>query len=160
MPNTSSTKDDPYSFLASFDTAFLIDDSTSMTWNNSWGETSTALAAITPICTRHDADGIDLYFLNRKDDPKYHNITTASQVLETFQTVTPKGATPTGQRLQKILGAYLKEYEQLKKVGREDEKKPLNLIVITDGAASDDVESVIVQVAQKLDRLEAVPWQM
>ncbi|KAK3077221.1 hypothetical protein LTS18_010880, partial [Coniosporium uncinatum] len=60
--NTSTTRvilaaadDDPYAFLSTFDTLFLIDDSGSMA-GRSWRETAAALEAITPICTAHDAD--------------------------------------------------------------------------------------------------------
>ena len=38
--------------------------------------------------------------------------------------------------------------------------KPLNVIVVTDGVPSDDVESVIVAAARKLDRWEAPAWQV
>jgi hypothetical protein len=44
--------------------------------------------------------------------------------------------------------------------GQEVTVKPVNIIVITDGVASDDVESVIVQTARKLDAWAAVPWQI
>lgn len=57
-----TTSDSPYAFLTEFDTVFLIDDSGSMA-GRSWRETAAALSAITPICTSHDADGIDIYFL-------------------------------------------------------------------------------------------------
>lgn len=38
--------------------------------------------------------------------------------------------------------------------------KPINVIMITDGVPSDDPESVLLSVAQKLDRLEAPPHQV
>merc|ERR1711977_234166 len=40
------------------------------------------------------------------------------------------------------------------------ELKPLNLIVLTDGVPSDDVESVLLSAAKKLDKLEAPPFQI
>jgi hypothetical protein len=61
-----TTADSPYAFLTQFDTIFLIDDSGSMA-GRSWRETSAALRAIVPICTAHDADGIDIYFLNHRN---------------------------------------------------------------------------------------------
>lgn len=147
-------KDDQYSFLASFDTAFLIDDSGSMA-GRSWRECTSALEAITPICTAHDHDGVDIYFLNALDSPHYHNVTSATTVHEIFSTVRPQGGTPTGQVLNRILRKYLREFE-----AAPDATKPLNIIVITDGAPSDDVESVLINAAQKLDRLDAEPWQV
>ncbi|KAL6705653.1 hypothetical protein ACN47E_006600 [Coniothyrium glycines] len=151
---STSTDADPYAFLKSFDTIFLIDDSGSMA-GRSWRETSAALATITPICTERDADGIDIYFLNHPDSSLYKNVTTASTVVEIFQTVRPSGATPTGQRLNKILKPYLQRYER-----SPDATKPINIIVITDGEASDDVESPIIQAAKKLDKLDAPAWQV
>jgi uncharacterized protein YegL len=150
----ASTDSDPYAFLKSFDTVFLIDDSGSMA-GRSWKETGKALETITPICTQRDADGIDVYFLNHPDSSLYKNITTAGTVVEIFQTVRPSGATPTGQRLNKILKPYLQRFEK-----RPDSTKPINIIVITDGEPSDDVESPIIQAAKKLDKLDAPAWQV
>lgn len=144
---------DPYAFLRSFDTIFLIDDSGSMA-GRSWRETQDALATITPICTAHDEDGIDVYFLNHPDSDFYKRITSPETIIEIFQNVRPRGATPTGQRLQKILKPYLQRYEQ------DDKVKPINIIVITDGEPSDDVESPIIQAAKKLDKLDAPAWQV
>lgn len=86
----ASCDNDPYAFLTSFDTIFVVDDSGSMV-GRSWRETAKALEAITPICTAHDADGIDLYFLNAPDSEWYHNITTVSTVTEIFTAVQPRG---------------------------------------------------------------------
>ena len=124
----------------------------------SWRETSLALAAIAPICTAHDKDGIDIYFLNARDDASYQNITRPSDVQRIFETVRPSGGTPTGTRLNAILKPYLKECEATK--GNMESVKPLNIIVITDGVPTDDPESVIVSVAKKLDKMDAPPWQV
>ncbi|KAF2265178.1 hypothetical protein CC78DRAFT_462125 [Lojkania enalia] len=153
-PNVATDADDRYDFLKSFDTIFLIDDSGSMA-GRSWRETGEALKTITPICTQRDADGIDIYFLNHPDSSIYKNVKTASTVQEIFQTVKPGGGTPTGQRLNKILRPYLQRYQ-----ADPDGTKPINVIVITDGAPSDDVESVIINAAKKLDKLEAPAWQV
>lgn len=124
----------------------------------SWRETSAALASITPICTQHDKDGIDIYFLNAKDSDSYKNLTRPADVQRIFDTVRPGGGTPTGTRLNQILKPYLKECETKKQ--NIESVKPLNIIVITDGVPTDDPESVIVSVAKKLDKLEAPPWQV
>ena len=124
----------------------------------SWRETAAALATIAPVCTQHDKDGIDIYFLNARDDKAYQNIKEAGEVQSIFQTVRPSGGTPTGRRLDAILRPYLRECEA-KKNNFED-IKPLNIIVITDGVPTDDPESVIVSAAAKLDKLEAPPWQV
>ncbi|KAF9695364.1 hypothetical protein EKO04_006353 [Ascochyta lentis] len=153
-PRSASTADDQYAFLKSFDTIFLIDDSGSMA-GRSWRETGKALETITPICTERDADGIDIFFLNHPDSSLYKNVTTAGTVIEIFQTVQPGGATPTGQRLQKILKPYLERYQK-----NPETTKPINVIVITDGEPSDDVEAPIVAAAKKLDKLDAPAWQV
>ncbi|KAF2849100.1 hypothetical protein T440DRAFT_399857 [Plenodomus tracheiphilus IPT5] len=150
----TSTDSDPYAFLKSFDTVFLVDDSGSMA-GRSWKETASALEMITPICTARDADGVDIYFLNHPDSSIYCNITSPSTIVEIFQTVRPGGATPTGQRLNKILRPYLQRYER-----DPESTKPINIIVITDGEPSDDVESPIIQAAKKLDKLDAPAWQV
>ncbi|KAF5879678.1 putative von willebrand factor protein [Botrytis fragariae] len=147
VPNTAGTlpqhdlDGSPYALLSTFDTVLLIDDSTSMGWYThptAWEQVFFALQTIAPIITTYDADGIDVYFMNHKSKHKgnenegiagtgYYNIQNAASVEE---------------RAKKEL-----------KAGRE--VKPLNLIVITDGAASDDPESEIVKVARELDDLDA-----
>jgi len=146
--------DDRYAFLSSFDTVFLIDDSGSMA-GRSWRETAAALENITPICVAHDADGIDIHFLNAKDSPLFSNVTSANTVRDIFRSVRPQGGTPTGQRLNQILKPYLRQYE-----AEPDTTKPINIIVITDGEPSDDVESPIIMAAKKLDKLDAPAWQV
>ncbi|KAF2828165.1 hypothetical protein CC86DRAFT_393303 [Ophiobolus disseminans] len=151
---SADSDDDPYTFLKSFDTIFIIDDSGSMA-GSSWTETARALETITPICTARDADGIDIYFLNHPDSSHYKNITRDSVIKEIFQSVRPSGATPTGQRLHSILGPYLERYRK-----RPKTTKPINIIVITDGAATDDLDGPIMSAAKKLDRLDAPSWQV
>ena len=144
--------DDRYAFLSTFDTIFLIDDSGSMR-GQSWRETSQALETIAPICTAYDTDGIEIYFLNARN--AYRNVRSTAAVASIFNTVRSNGSTPTGQRLDSILVRYLQCY-----IASPLETKPLNIIVITDGKASDDVESPIIAAAKKLDRLDAPSWQV
>ncbi|KAK2005503.1 hypothetical protein LZ32DRAFT_612053 [Colletotrichum eremochloae] len=164
---SGSTPEDPYAFLSSFDTIFLIDDSGSMA-GRSWIEVQNVLGAITHICTSHDDDGIDLYFLNNKNTKSgnvkagkaangYYGIRRAETVHEIFTTVRPCGATPTGQRLRAILKPYLQLLESKDDV---ESVKPIDIIVITDGAPSDDVESTIISAAKKLDKLDAPMHQV
>lgn len=153
-PTGAAASDDRYAFLNSFDTVFLIDDSGSMA-GRSWRETKGALETITPICTAHDADGIDIYFLNAPDSPFFKGVKDLAAVREIFSTVKPQYGTPTGQRLNQILKPYLNRYQ-----ASPDQTKPLNVIVITDGEPSDDVESVIISAAKKLDKFDAPAWQV
>jgi hypothetical protein len=129
-----------------------------------WREVSQALATIAPIVTKHDSDGIDIYFLNHKSkdagEPSdgvaatgYKGIKHAIKITEIFERVRPQGGTPTGTRVHNILNPYLAKLENV--IGEGKEVKPMNLIVLTDGVPSDDVESVLLSVAKKLDRLDA-----
>ncbi|KPM44980.1 hypothetical protein AK830_g1536 [Neonectria ditissima] len=161
-----TSAEDKYAFLSTFDTVFVIDDSGSMA-GHCWREVREALGAITPICTSHDPDGIDVYFLNHKSRAAgssseapggYTKIRDAAQVQHLFESVSPNGSTPTGNRLQSILKPYMANLAR-----RQDNMesiKPINIIVITDGCPTDDPESIIVHHARKLDQLEAPPHQV
>jgi uncharacterized protein YegL len=160
--------EDPYSFLTTFDTTLLIDDSGSMA-GRGWREVSQALAIIAPIVSAHDDDGLDLYFMNHKSTDSgspnegiaaggYRGIKRAATVTEIFERVRPQGGTPTGIRVHNILKPYLAKLETEIAAGKE--MKPLNLIVLTDGVPSDDVESVLLSAAKKLDKLDAPPYQV
>jgi hypothetical protein len=171
-----STADDPYAFLSNFDTVILVDDSGSM-GGRSWRDTLLALKTITPICTAHDLDGIDIHFLNHPDRKEFSNVKSAGHVEEIFGTVKPRGTTPTGMRLKSLLEPYLERLEgkgtgavknllsfgKSKKVAlqkRFETIKPLNIIVITDGVPNDDVESVVINAAKRLDKMDAPAWQV
>ncbi|KAK0662935.1 hypothetical protein QBC41DRAFT_376645 [Cercophora samala] len=162
-----STPEDPYAFLSMFDTVFLIDDSGSMSSQNRWKETKSAVQSIAPICTAHDSDGVDVYFLNSKNpaDPSTGFIgrKTAASINQLFSDVRPTGWTPTGSRIRNILGPYVKRYVDAVNRGADPDNtgiKPVNLIVITDGAASDDPEGVIINLAKKLDDAGAPSHQV
>ncbi|PMD12221.1 hypothetical protein NA56DRAFT_695643 [Hyaloscypha hepaticicola] len=160
--------EDPYAFLTTFDTTLLIDDSGSMA-GRSWREVSQALAVIAPIVSSHDDDGLDLYFMNYKSadggSPNegiaaggYRGIKRAATVTEIFARVRPQGGTLTGTRVHNILKPYLAKLEAEMAAGKE--MKLLNLIVLTDGVPSDDVEAVLLLATKKLDKLDASPYQV
>ncbi|KAI0475700.1 hypothetical protein GGR56DRAFT_525785 [Xylariaceae sp. FL0804] len=199
-----STREDPFKFLTWFDTVFLIDDSASMTWSaksadahhhalpwvvgggrapdSRWDETRAALAALVPICTSHDDDGVDVYFLNHKSVQKpppsggsnngaaaaangYYNIRSPDAVSRIFEAVRPHGGTPTGPRLDDILCAYLRAYkreQQCQGQGLNNPLKPLNVIVVTDGEPSPGLEpdAVLAKVARALDDMLAPAHQV
>jgi uncharacterized protein YegL len=168
---TRSGGDSEYAFLANFDTVFLVDDSGSMA-GRLWKEAEEAIAMITPICTQHDPDGIDLYFLNHVNYAQrgggYTNITSPNAVQDIFRRVRPYGMTPVGHRLNQILFPYMRRVERM--ADNTDDYgelrdpqlavRPINIIVITDGVFSDDAESVIVDVARSLDKCHTIPWQV
>jgi len=75
-----------------------------------------------------------------------------------FDRVQPDGATPIGEKLEELLLRYMDVVENAK--AREiagdytvmKTVKPVNYIVLTDGASTDDPEDVIVTTARRLDR--------
>lgn len=118
-----------------------------------WDEVTRALALIAPICAERDENGVDVWFLNEKS--VWTNLRTDSAIREAFQIAKPRGQTFTGKRLYEMLAPYLAEYKKNPKG-----TKPVNIIVITDGEAHDDVAGTIMDVAKKLDKWEAPPWQV
>ncbi|CAE6366257.1 unnamed protein product [Rhizoctonia solani] len=142
--------------LKEYDTVFLIDDSGSMA-GGLWAQAGRALAGVATVASQYDDDGIDIYFLNSKDFVQ--NVRHESQVYQLFQRVQPRGSTPTGARLDILLRSYLTSIERAQQEYDSHDPeitgiKPVNYIVITDGAPSDDPESVIVAAAKRLDKGE------
>ncbi|KAF8416951.1 hypothetical protein EV426DRAFT_707012 [Tirmania nivea] len=167
---TSSHRTEDYlSILKNFDTIFLIDDSPSMLYENRWEDTAAALASISEIATKYDSDGIDIHFLNSAEKD-VTGVQSPDQVLDIFHSVRPAegGSTPLGSRLDGLLRGYLDRYAHAREEAAASTStsaafsqklseliKPLNVVVLTDGDATDDPESVIVSVARSLDRLNA-----
>lgn len=180
VPSSSETTDaDPdsrYAFLKVFDIVFLVDDSSSMKGPR-WREAEEAIAAIAPICTQYDDDGIDIYFLNHRpkaEDRKegafgyYSKVKTAAEVRTIFNKAEPRGSTHVGRRLLDILGPYLRRVRETSHNAQGifgDSAlyvKPINIIAITDGEFTDSAEEVIRDVAKDLDgpRMRVLPWQV
>jgi uncharacterized protein YggT (Ycf19 family) len=64
---------------------------------------------------------------------------------EILQKVQPTGATPIGKILRSIIGPYLQSLGKLKPSGGDIETvKPINVIVITDGLPTDNLETISV----------------
>lgn len=61
--------EDKLCLLKEYDIKFLIDDSGSMFLDSPsrWDQVGKTLADLAPICTRYDANGIDIYFLNSEE---------------------------------------------------------------------------------------------
>ncbi|KAG5653187.1 hypothetical protein H0H81_001815 [Sphagnurus paluster] len=129
------------------------------------------------VASRYDTDGIDIEFLNsttRGSGMKVRSplvplmklkMTTiifgiwqdAAAVEALFASVSPKWATPLGTRVEAILNAYLHRFKK-----DPQHTKPLNLIVITDGAPTDGTatEDAIVRSARELDAHNARTTQL
>ncbi|WRT69644.1 uncharacterized protein IL334_006633 [Kwoniella shivajii] len=149
-------KEDPLEMLKEYDTVFLVDDSTSMAGDR-WSQARLALMEVAEIAARYDENGVDIYFLNSKRVGK--ELRAAHEVEDLFRGLEPKGATPTGMRLEAILRDYMAKLERSQTASRPESHssetvKPMNLIVVTDGAPTDDPESVLISIAKRLDRGE------
>ncbi|KAI1820914.1 hypothetical protein F4861DRAFT_521080 [Xylaria intraflava] len=191
--------EDKFRFLAEFDTVFLIDDSSSMTWNDwgrtmlrsgelsRWEQTRNVIEQIVPICMRYDQDGVDIYFLNdpydlnffgdpRREEPTwrkdgvieegkashvYAGVSDADAVRKIFNSRRPALYTPTGKRLGQIMETYVDCYEA-RELEHQARLKPLNIIVITDGEASDKgvLRNNLIRQAERLDALNAPYHQL
>ncbi|KAF6752401.1 hypothetical protein DFP72DRAFT_904794 [Ephemerocybe angulata] len=100
--------------LAAYDTIFLVDDSGSMGHpvNSSnkrgktrWQKASDCVIKYANIAARYDADGVDIYFLNRTTFPVSNcntQLTTEAEIANLFRLVTPYGGTPLGRRLREL----------------------------------------------------------
>ncbi|RPA78460.1 hypothetical protein BJ508DRAFT_329219 [Ascobolus immersus RN42] len=138
--------------LKDYEVVVLIDDSFSMERDGLWEPAKHAMENLAQSLMQHDETGIDIHFLNKRPRmTDWKGLKYKEQVSALFDAVNPVGGTPTGKRLQEILGDYIKNYE--KEVNEEKEKgskKPadsrlpttestsrggkLFLLVITDGA--------------------------
>ena len=54
-----------------------------------------------------------------------------------FDSIRPRGMTPIGETLDRLLRTYLNRLDAAKRAGREDSVRPVNYIILTDGAASE-----------------------
>ncbi|KAI1777230.1 hypothetical protein F4818DRAFT_439589 [Hypoxylon cercidicola] len=172
-----TTSEDPYAFLKHFDTAFLIDDSAAM--GNYWSQVGALLDQIAPICTEHDRNGIDIYFVNHhpcgyvfynligspKDRAGYQNIgqvmgspSMRDNVAGIFSSITPQGKCRLDHRLSHILDGYIDEMRR--QLRRGHKIKPLNLIVITAGITDDNPIDTLTRTARKLDEMKAPSYQV
>ncbi|KAG8693840.1 hypothetical protein FRC08_008856 [Ceratobasidium sp. 394] len=148
-----SERENALAQLGRYDTQFLIDNSTSMSGSR-WEEARDALAGLAKIALKYDDDGVEIFFLNVVNAGT--TVKNDGDVKKLFSSVNLSPGTPTGKRLQDLLTAYITKLEAAKqKSGSTDFTtsgiKPLNLIVITDGAPTDDPKSIIVEVARRLD---------
>ncbi len=150
--------------LTRYTTVFLVDDSSSMEdipEHNMcpWEQTTKALAACAKLIV--GAGGrLKVHFFN---SPKVkEDISGVQDLIDFCSGVTPKGDTPTYQKLKYHLDEFMEGFESLSARQREDHPG-LNLVIFTDGAPEgrfDDIEEVIVETAQDLDRMKADKYKL
>ncbi|KAG8984582.1 Bud site selection protein 20 [Tulasnella sp. 427] len=157
--------------LQHYDTIFIIDDSGSMLQDDSdsnttpkgksrqthrtrWEKARDALEAVVAMATQHDGNGVDIYFLNSEESAE--NCQDERDVMDLFRRVTPRGKTPTGSVLKKLITPYIASITPWpEKADVKSLPKPRNYIVITDGRPTDTdgtrLKNVIAEFAQRLD---------
>lgn len=148
--------DDQLWGLQGYDVAYIVDDSSLMSWEEKhskivpWIEARRALKTFATICAEWDDDGQDLYFINSTSA-----VIGASpeQIDAAFSNHSPHGGTNMGKALMRVLDGYFDDFAQQK-------PKPLNILAITDGIFTDDVASVIKWTVQQMDRVRAPPNQV
>jgi len=161
LVGNGTRQEDKLQQLKSFKTVFIIDDSASM-YGAYWHQVSELLRTITNVATRYIDDpneGIDVLFLNSYQFNE-SNVRSAEKIISIFRQVVPHGVTPTANLLDHVLRGYLEEVYELQKTGLSlmeiwRQTKPVNIVILTDGEPTDEPEDVIVDVAKKLDQLNA-----
>ncbi|KAI5480560.1 hypothetical protein MNV49_000256 [Pseudohyphozyma bogoriensis] len=153
-------REDPLAQLAKFDTYFLIDDSESM--EMFWDELSSALQSVIAKAVQFDSDGVDIAFFNNLTKATSKS---ADELFRLFRRVEPRKSTPTASALKRVLEPYMSDLENWKIEGQPTgypRPKPLNLIVLTDGAPDkgEDPEPIIVDIAKRLDAGRFPPYQI
>lgn len=148
------SREDALEMLKKFDTVLIVDDSGSMQGLR-WEEARKALSDLASIASEYDSNGLDIHFLNHPSPML--GVKNSTVVNALFDTVQPTGYTPIGDKLETLLSDYIRNLESAQRQLDSGNKsalkqiKPVNFIVITDGAPTDDPESVIVAAARRLD---------
>ncbi|KAL6719552.1 hypothetical protein ACLMJK_003794 [Lecanora helva] len=152
-----------YYKLTRYVTVFLVDDSTSMedipeAGISLWSDTINALTECARLIL--GARGrLKVHFFN---SPKTKESISGTGELQELCRFTPRGDTPTYERLKQHLDEFIMDYEPLDARGRAA-YPGLNLVIFTDGAPEgpfEDIKEVIVETAQDLDRFRADKYKL
>lgn len=134
--------------LEEYDIIFIVDDSTSMNFNGGGRiiEVRETLVMFMELACEVDDDGVDLLFLN---NPNGYNIKNPKDAQKIIDSITWAGRTPTGKRINDVLTNYKTA------LNSNPNTKPLSIVVITDGDASDKplLEATIVDCAKHMKNL-------
>ncbi|KAJ7619368.1 hypothetical protein FB45DRAFT_799734 [Roridomyces roridus] len=164
-PLRKESLENAFEILSKYDTVILLDDSGSMALSGShrgvtrWEEAGQALSKLAEIAAQYDKDGIDIHFLNNRNSALH--LKSSAEVNDVFNSVRPEGLTPTGERLDQILKPLLLQLETCtidpdgtpRDTLTNEEIKRVNLIVITDGEATDSPKHTILDAARRLSAL-------
>lgn len=176
-PKTTDDEDDEFiaddgrylDRLHEWDIVFVVDDTNSMQLPTTghhermpkaykgptrWSMICAALEYLATVAAQQDDDGIDLYFLMNKS-LNIRNIKDGQSLLNQLQKINVKNSRG-GTYFEPILNPILTKYiEKLDKSRGNQVVKPLDIIVLTDGAAHDGraTEKLLLRVADKLETM-------
>lgn len=117
--------------LFPYDIVFIADDSGSMTsfspqGGTRWDQLKLTIRMVMETALLFDSDGIDVFFLHRRGEQGYKNVTNAQQINEMFdKPLDSKANTPLLLRLDTLFKSY------------EDNDKPVLFVIATDGEPTD-----------------------
>jgi Mg-chelatase subunit ChlD len=155
-PMRQESKENALEMLRTYDTVVIMDDSGSMLRDDRWEQACEALSNLAQIAATYDRDGIDIHFLNHPKSGM--NVKDPNAVRQLFRHVQPRGLTPIANKLDVLVGDYVEKLERAARRKHQGDSlalkgiKPVNFIVITDGAPTDEPEDSIVSLARRLDR--------
>lgn len=148
-------KEPAFFMLTRYNTILLVDDSSSMEdipeyGMRPWTETTEALAKCAELIL--GAGGrLKIHFFNSQRSKE--NISGVEELRTLCREITPRGDTPTYQRLKQHLDVYVDALQQMS-VDQRVVCAGLNLLVFTDGAPEgkfEDIEDAIVETVEDLD---------
>jgi hypothetical protein len=138
--------------LKNRDIIVILDDSHSMTIRDNlsgktrWDQAWNAVESLVRTGMDYDTDGIRLMFLNQGDaNTTIKTMTDLADLKGRTPTPQPNTYTPTGQVLDEVLSAYKRKTRDSPTFSRA---KKLVVLVVTDGAATDDPRDVIEDTAK------------
>jgi len=144
--------------LLGYDVVFLVDDIVSKTLRSTWTDAKEVTKNLASIANQYDRDGVDICFLSgEKLGLRLKSTCDVEEYLENLRVDTiDYGETKLSEGLENLLGKYLD------RLATGDVKK-CNFIVILGGRDErelEDVERVLVSVAQRLDEGMYPPDQL
>ncbi|GAA99729.1 uncharacterized protein L969DRAFT_52400 [Mixia osmundae IAM 14324] len=147
------TTESKLAILKRYDTVIVIDDSASMQVDSPsrWSQCRAAVMGVADKVLPYDDDGLDILFIN--EPRRGMGLRTSAEVAALFDSVGPYGeSTPTEVIIEDIGGSYVEACEKAK-ANKTTLPKPMNVLIITDGAA-DDPDTLAYAIAGFATRLD------
>ena len=171
-----------FSRLASFDTVFIVDDTSSMQApadsndernftpdpvQTRWDLLEDSLRHVADKAIEYDKDGVDVIFLKCEHlsesniDDSNRLWSKLKEVRSLLSTKQCEGGTFYYEALQRAIEPRMSKYEEYLELRRQRRNplvpKKLNLILVTDGVADDEdeVQEYILNIAERLNELKA-----